>query len=62
MFSLKSFFVTHFSMDIKNEGRTNRLLSIAINRVMAVSNPKLWLPAKLEVIKTEKPQNKTTEV
>ena len=49
-------------MDIKNEGRTNRLLNMATNNVIAVSKPKLWLPAKLDVIKTEKPQNKTTEV
>ena len=62
MFSLKSFFVTHFSMDIRNEGSTNRLLNIATNNVMAVKRPKLWLPAKLDVMKTENPQNRTTEV
>ena len=62
MFSLKSFFVTHFSMVMSSEGNTIRLLSIATNKVIAVNNPKLWFPAKLEVIKTENPQKSTTEV
>ena len=57
-----SLFAMLLSKDKRRDGSNNKFANIANNKVMETNPPKATVPPKLEIIKTEKPKNKTIEV
>jgi len=50
------------SNDKSNEGKSNKLASIASSNVTDTKPPNATVPPKLEIVNTEKPKNNTIEV
>ena len=50
------------SSDNNKEGNNNRFASIAKSKVTETKAPSATVPPKFEIVKTEKPKNKTIEV
>lgn len=51
-----------FSKDNNRDGSKIKFASMAKSKVAATKEPKATVPPKLEVMKTEKPKNRTMEV
>lgn len=50
------------SRERSNDGKSNKLASMANRRVVETSAPKATVPPKFDIIKTENPKNKTMDV
>ena len=50
------------SRERSNDGKSNKLASMANNRVVETSAPKATVPPKFDITKTENPKNKTMDV
>ncbi len=51
-----------FSNESNNDGSSNKLETIANNKVMDTKPPKAMVPPKLEAVNTKNPKNRTIEV